>query len=137
MADTKLEPFNNWPNDFGVSLLSFLPYCRFRCHLQFDISHEERTPIELVVTGNIPAYAAGTLYRTGPGGYQVDTEQGKISMSHWFDGFSQNRRFQTLTAAGSLISIGLQTVFRSSSPTQQIRCPPPAYCTILVAPVTL
>ena len=34
---------------------------------QFDTHYEERTPVELKVEGNIPAYAAGTLFRTGLG----------------------------------------------------------------------
>lgn len=49
------------------------------------------------MTGDIPSYAAGTLYRSGPGGYQVNTDKGTTySASHWFDGFSQVHRFQIL-----------------------------------------
>ncbi|KAL6238890.1 retinal pigment epithelial membrane protein-domain-containing protein [Aspergillus navahoensis] len=40
------------------------------------ISHQQRTAIELSVTGYIPHYAADTLYRTGPGRYKVDKERG-------------------------------------------------------------
>ncbi|RDW81378.1 carotenoid oxygenase family protein [Aspergillus mulundensis] len=70
--------FNNWPNERG-----------------FDANHEQRAPIELSVTGSIPYYAAGTLYRTGPGRYKVDTKHGNtFQVSHWFDGFSQTHRFQ-------------------------------------------
>jgi torulene dioxygenase len=62
---------------------------------QFDANYEERSPIELAVTGNIPPYAAGVLYRTGPGKYKVDTEDGDtFQLSHWFDGFSETHRFQ-------------------------------------------
>ncbi|KAI9875116.1 MAG: hypothetical protein M1830_008861 [Pleopsidium flavum] len=75
-----LGPFNDWPNDQG-----------------FDVTQEHRIPVELTVTGSIPAYAAGILYRTGPGGHTVQTEQGKIwTASHWFDGFTQVHRFQIL-----------------------------------------
>ncbi|KAI9783060.1 MAG: hypothetical protein M1839_004229 [Geoglossum umbratile] len=75
-----VRPYNDWPNDIG-----------------FDVAHEERIPVELRVTGYIPAYAAGTLYRTGPGGREVMTEKGTIwSTSHWFDGFTQTHRFQIL-----------------------------------------
>lgn len=53
--------------------------------------------MELKVIGNIPAYVAGTLYRTGPGGYTVQTKQGKTwAASHWFDGFTHVHRFQIL-----------------------------------------
>ena len=56
--------------------------------------------MELVVSGNIPDYAAGTLFRTGPDGYTVETDAGKKwSASHWFDGFSKMHRFQILTPA--------------------------------------
>ncbi|KAI9572482.1 carotenoid oxygenase [Boletus coccyginus] len=79
------KPFNNWPNDAG-----------------FDVVHEEREPVELEVTGNIPSYVSGTLYRTGPGGCQVQANNGKtISVDHWFDGFSQNHRFQIIQSDGS------------------------------------
>lgn len=53
--------------------------------------------MELAVTGNIPAYAAGTLYRTGPGKRKVEAENGEpFLLSHWFDGFSQTHRFQII-----------------------------------------
>ncbi|KAE8382961.1 carotenoid oxygenase [Aspergillus bertholletiae] len=70
--------FNNWPNDRG-----------------FDANYEERSPVELAVTGCIPSYAAGVLYRTGPGKYKVDGENGDtFQVSHWFDGFSETHRFR-------------------------------------------
>ena len=68
-----------WPNDLG-----------------FDTVREERQPIELKVTGYIPAYAAGTLYRNGPGAHQLKDSDGNVryQCSHWFDGFSQAHRFE-------------------------------------------
>ncbi|KAJ5537436.1 Carotenoid oxygenase [Penicillium frequentans] len=79
-SSTTEEHWNNWPNEKG-----------------FDPEYEERTPVELSVTGNIPAYAAGTLYRTGPGKSQVETEDGQLfKLAHWFDGFSQTHRFQII-----------------------------------------
>ncbi|KAI9730067.1 MAG: hypothetical protein M1834_006059 [Cirrosporium novae-zelandiae] len=81
-ASTEYQHFNNWPNDAG-----------------FDVFHEERNPVELKVTGNIPEWACGTLYRTGPGHRSVTTDQGTAYKSgHWFDGFSQVHRFQILPA---------------------------------------
>ncbi|KAL4784789.1 carotenoid oxygenase [Aspergillus varians] len=72
--------FNDWPNDQG-----------------FDANREQKSPVELSVTGEIPSYAAGVLYRTGPGRYTVDTENGDtFKISHWFDGFSQTHRFQLI-----------------------------------------
>ncbi|KAG9317006.1 carotenoid oxygenase [Chiua virens] len=79
------KPFNNWPNDPG-----------------FDVMHEEKEPIELQVSGTIPSYVSGTLYRTGPGGYEVKTDAGKtFSVDHWFDGFSQNHRFHIIQSGST------------------------------------
>ncbi|CAG8270341.1 unnamed protein product [Penicillium salamii] len=70
--------YNNWPTDKG-----------------FDPEYEQREPVELAVTGTIPTYAAGVLYRTGPGKSHIKAENGEtLRISHWFDGFSQNHRFQ-------------------------------------------
>ncbi|KAJ4373309.1 hypothetical protein N0V83_003603 [Neocucurbitaria cava] len=69
---------DSWPNDSG-----------------FDTSYEEHEPVELTVKGNIPHYAAGVLYRTGPLGYKAKTDDGKTwAAKHWFDGFSCVHRFQ-------------------------------------------
>lgn len=46
------------------------------------------------VKGTIPAWAAGSLYRTGPGQSSVkDTAKGTHYTTHWFDGFAQTHRF--------------------------------------------
>jgi len=51
--------------------------------------------VQLNVKGAIPAYAAGVLYRTGPGSYKVDTEKGTtFALSHWFDGHNEVHRFE-------------------------------------------
>ncbi|KIJ16065.1 hypothetical protein PAXINDRAFT_155225 [Paxillus involutus ATCC 200175] len=102
MADSTtapLKPFNNWPNDAGVFV-----HCQWLTShtLQFDVVHEERDPIELKVSGTIPPYVSGTLYRTGPQGCQVRAENGTtFSIDHWFDGFSQNHRFQIIQTGSS------------------------------------
>ncbi|KAI6035654.1 carotenoid oxygenase [Pisolithus orientalis] len=84
-ATSSIEHFNNWPNDTG-----------------FEILHEEREPVELTVSGCIPSYVSGTLYRTGPGGRQVKTDKGTtFAIDHWFDGFSQNHRFQIIQTGSS------------------------------------
>ena len=46
------------------------------------------------------------LYRTGPGGHQIDTEKNTtFSVSHWFDGLSQVHRFAlTPSADGTHVS---------------------------------
>ncbi|KIW02557.1 uncharacterized protein PV09_06012 [Verruconis gallopava] len=76
--------WSKWPNDVG-----------------FNTFFEQRTPVDLKVTGKIPAYAAGVLYRTGPSAYKIDTSKGStFSMSHWFDGLSKVHRFE-ITPDGS------------------------------------
>ncbi|KAH8804477.1 carotenoid cleavage dioxygenase [Xylogone sp. PMI_703] len=75
---TVKRPFNDWPNDAG-----------------FNASIEHREPVELAVKGHLPLSLAGTLYRTGPGHYQLeDTASGPFKLSHWFDGFTHVHRFQ-------------------------------------------
>ncbi|KOS20670.1 Beta [Escovopsis weberi] len=79
--EQKQEP--EWPNSAG-----------------FQGRFEQLEPVDLEVRGTIPPYAAGTLYRTGPGAFQVEgTPVGTVSLSHWFDGFSQTHRFQLLPPA--------------------------------------
>ncbi|KAB5539419.1 carotenoid cleavage dioxygenase 1 [Coniochaeta sp. 2T2.1] len=69
-----------WPNDAGFQGLD-----------------EHQGPIELKITGDIPAWAAGTLYRTGPAGCTVeDTSAGTFDISHWFDGLAHTHRFDII-----------------------------------------
>lgn len=83
-TEKELKPFNDWPNDIG-----------------FETFQEQTSPVELKVSGKIPVYAAGVLYRTGPGGYQVETDsKDTFAASHWFDGFSQTHRFVLASPEG-------------------------------------
>ncbi|KAH7121934.1 torulene oxygenase [Dactylonectria estremocensis] len=71
------QSWKDWPNEAA-----------------FDNLEEHRGPIPLKVVGDIPAWAAGALYRTGPGQSRVDgTAKGTHYVSHWFDGFAQTHRF--------------------------------------------
>lgn len=77
-SSTPEAHYKNWPNSVG-----------------FQSEYQQHTPIQLKVSGDIPAYAAGTLYRTGPATYKVTTNSGDIvEAQHWFDGFSVAHRFQ-------------------------------------------
>ncbi|OAX85540.1 hypothetical protein ACJ72_00078 [Emergomyces africanus] len=79
-VDNSTKSFNDWPN-----------------HQGFNSTYEERTPVELKVTGDIPAWAAGVLYRTGTGRSEIETDQKKtFKVAHWFDGMSVVHRFQIL-----------------------------------------
>lgn len=69
--------------------------------VQFDGLTEHRGPIELKVKGTIPAWAAGSLYRTGPGQCKVkDTKSGTFNVSHWFDGLAHTHRFDIVAEDG-------------------------------------
>lgn len=72
--------FNEWPNDGGFNALG-----------------DTREKVDVPISGSIPNYVAGVLYRTGPGGYKVprtDPKKGDFSCSHWFDGFTTVHRFE-------------------------------------------
>ncbi|OTA98346.1 hypothetical protein M426DRAFT_70005 [Hypoxylon sp. CI-4A] len=70
----------DWPNEAG-----------------FEGLDEIRGPVELEVKGSIPNWAAGTLYRTGPGQYTIDdTPRGQFRTIHWFDGLSHSHRFSII-----------------------------------------
>ncbi|KAF5026240.1 hypothetical protein F66182_1671 [Fusarium sp. NRRL 66182] len=71
------ESWKTWPNEAA-----------------FDHLDEHRGPLRLTLKGWIPSWAAGTLYRTGPGQSRVeDTSRGTHFTTHWFDGFAQTHRF--------------------------------------------
>jgi torulene dioxygenase len=67
----------DWPNEAGFLGLE-----------------EERGPIELRVQGSIPEWVEGSLFRTGPGVFDIEgTPNGTWRTSHWFDGLAQTHRF--------------------------------------------
>ncbi|KAI5805593.1 carotenoid oxygenase [Peziza echinospora] len=73
----QLAPTSDWPNAIG-----------------FDYHKDVTTPVKLNVVGDIPDYVRGVLYRIGPGGHTLNTENGgTFSVDHWFDGFTQIHRF--------------------------------------------
>ncbi|KJZ72502.1 hypothetical protein HIM_08171 [Hirsutella minnesotensis 3608] len=78
------ESWKDWPN-----------------HAGFDGLEEHRGPLQLRVQGTIPAWAAGSLYRTGPGQSSVeDTSRGTHRVSHWFDGFAHTHKFEIIASGG-------------------------------------
>ena len=46
--------------------------------------------VDCAVEGTIPAWLSGTLFRNGPGQFEVDGR----SLNHWFDGLAMLRRFR-------------------------------------------
>ncbi|KAF4121485.1 torulene dioxygenase [Geosmithia morbida] len=85
MANIEAESWKSWPNEAGFVGLD-----------------EHRGPVDLVVTGHIPSWAAGTLFRTGPGEGRLEMSEGKThNVSHWFDGFGHTHRFDIIPSPGS------------------------------------
>lgn len=79
------KAYQDWPNEAGFEGLT-----------------EERGPIDLTVTGSIPEWAAGSLFRTGPGGRSIEgTPQGDFKFDHWFDGLAHTHRFDIIAPASS------------------------------------
>ena len=93
MSDIKAH--KDWPNHQGVS--PPLPLTSSQLTAQFNTTYEERSPIELRVSGRIPSWAAGVLYRTGIGPREIKTDKnGVFKPNHWFDAMAVVHRFQIL-----------------------------------------
>ncbi|TPX10319.1 uncharacterized protein E0L32_008724 [Thyridium curvatum] len=93
--------YHDWPNEAA-----------------FDGLKEERGPIEIPVTGIIPSWAAGSLYRTGPGQSKVEgTPNGTFRISHWFDGLAHSHRFE-IVPVGAPPSPDSDTGRATSGPTR-------------------
>ena len=98
------QSYKDWPNEAGFLGL-----------------REERGPIEIPVTGTIPSWAVGSLYRTGPGQVDVpvDTSQGTkdkkaYRIDHWFDGLAHTHRFDIVTTQATDGDANTVKVFYSS-----------------------
>ncbi|KAM0328604.1 hypothetical protein ACHAQA_005014 [Verticillium albo-atrum] len=91
--------FKEWPNEAG-----------------FDGLTEHRGPIDLKVKGHIPAWAVGSLYRTGPGACKVeDTKSGTVHISHWFDGLAHTHRFDIIEDESAASGVRVQYSSRRQS----------------------
>ncbi|KAF8927535.1 carotenoid oxygenase [Dissophora ornata] len=61
----------------------------------YDNCPEVLVPTPLTVTGTIPPWLEGALYRSGPGSYDLKSESGKdVHIQHWFDGLAQVHRYE-------------------------------------------
>lgn len=64
---------------------------------------ESTEDVDLPVTGTIPAYVDGRLFRNGPGVFEVTHKNGETSQfQHWFDGIATVHRFRIDGAAGTV-----------------------------------
>jgi torulene dioxygenase len=83
---------------------------------------EEKGPIELKVQGSIPEWAAGSLFRTGPGVYDIeDTLKGLWRTDHWFDGLAQSHRFDIQRADDGKVQVFYSSRFQSQHIVDKIR----------------
>lgn len=58
--------------------------------------------MDVPVVGQFPSYVSGSLYRTGPGAYKVDStgsKNGFFTVGHWFDGFTTTHKFDIQTGS--------------------------------------
>ena len=56
----------------------------------FYATAEIQEPVSLEITGTIPKWLSGSLYRGAAGTWDT----GNLTAEHWFDGFSRNHRFE-------------------------------------------
>jgi carotenoid cleavage dioxygenase-like enzyme len=62
--------------------------------LGFETCAEVREPVALTVEGHLPPWLRGTLFRNGPGVWDIETKDGGVhSLDHWFDGLAVLHRF--------------------------------------------
>ncbi|KAI5455604.1 carotenoid cleavage dioxygenase 1 [Mariannaea sp. PMI_226] len=95
------EVWAEWPNWAGFTGL-----------------REERGPIQCNIKGTIPSWAAGTLFRTGPGSWQIDdTPTGTLQLDHWFDGLAQSHRFDILPTPDAIG--GMSVIYSSRHQSQE------------------
>lgn len=74
--------------------------------MQFNALGDVKSKVQLRVTGRFPSFAAGRLYRTGPGGYKITRKDGNtFSCSHWFDGFTTIHRFELVQGASACTEV--------------------------------
>jgi len=90
--------FDDWPNEAGFEGLT-----------------EVRGPVELKVKGHLPPWIAGTLFRTGPGQYDIEeTSSGRpYHTTHWFDGFAQSHKFEIIPTGSENPNIPVRVEYSS------------------------
>ncbi|SMR54809.1 unnamed protein product [Zymoseptoria tritici ST99CH_3D1] len=87
----KEQHYKNWPNAGAFNALG-----------------DTRTKVDLSTSGIFPSYVAGTLYRTGPGGYKVprsNPKDGFMACHHWFDGVFTTHKFDLISNANGACNV--------------------------------
>ncbi|KAG0251469.1 hypothetical protein DFQ27_008730 [Actinomortierella ambigua] len=71
-------------------------------------------PVTLKVKGAIPSWLEGSLYRSGPGNYDLKSDAGKdVHIQHWFDGLAQLHKYE--------IHKGGRVTYRSRNTSDDLR----------------
>ncbi|TFK46215.1 carotenoid oxygenase [Heliocybe sulcata] len=88
----------------------------------YENAVEQREPVNLRVTGTIPSWLTGRLYRTGPGTFDVPSSKaasGVVNLKHWFDGLGMSHCFE-ITPSGEVTyrnhstALGLQSLYEEA-----------------------
>ncbi|KAF9978363.1 hypothetical protein BGZ73_002746 [Actinomortierella ambigua] len=80
----------------------------------YENSPEIPEPVTLKVQGAIPSWLEGSLYRSGPGNYDLKSESGKeVHIQHWFDGLAQLHKYE--------IHKGGRVTYRSRNTSNDLR----------------
>lgn len=99
------QAWKSWPNEAGFVGLN-----------------EVRDPVALKVSGTIPPWTAGTLYRTGPGESQIETEtRGTHYVSHWFDGIAQTHKFSIVASPSGDVSVDYSSCLQGKKLIEDIK----------------
>ncbi len=87
--------------------------------LGFESFDDETDGTPLAVEGEVPDWLSGTLYRNGPGRFEV----GERTLTHWFDGFALLRRFEFSSEKIEYASRFLDTEAYRAGYTGELRYP--------------
>ncbi|KAG0234625.1 hypothetical protein BGW42_006376 [Actinomortierella wolfii] len=80
----------------------------------YENSSELTDPVVLTVKGEIPSWLEGSLYRSGPGNYDLKSDSGKeVHIQHWFDGLAQLHKYE--------IHRGGRVTYRSRNTSNDLR----------------
>ncbi|KAI8616298.1 carotenoid oxygenase [Chytriomyces sp. MP71] len=60
----------------------------------FENGQEVPEPINCTVSGSLPFWLSGKLYRTGPAIYDTLDSKRKVTLEHWFDGIGITHKFE-------------------------------------------
>jgi beta,beta-carotene 9',10'-dioxygenase len=60
----------------------------------FSSTQECNNPVKLIMSGKLPSWIKGCLYRNGPGQFEVNKKDLSTSVNHPFDGFAYINKYE-------------------------------------------